>query len=437
MVETSLGLLAAILVTHAVLAQQPALPVLRANATTVDVQDGDRLWKGVWSADPAIAMDVYYASRTTSAKRVTFITDIESMSFETEPGRTYDFIILLNGKDACRTRLSTMVQSAQRVGTAAPGPVSIPFTISGGKLHLHGKINGSESLDIIFDTGADTIALYPSATKKGCILRFDGTVSNSGTGGTTVRQTSSDNRLEIAGLRWEHEPVLYIEKQADKADGIVGYRVFEDKAVEIDYDRMVLVVHESLPAHAAEFARTAILPFGSLTAVEAALVNGTQRASGPFVIDTGGTGTLMVNQSFAAAHGLRGTMQHLGTSTSRGVGSGAVRNEVVLLPELSLAGFTLANIPIHVEEPSDVGAVPPSGTLCVDVLRRFNTILDYPHNAAYLKPNTHFNAPFPSRGWSTTAIVASGIAAVLLAVLVAWVVRRTSSRRAATQHLGT
>ena len=412
----ALFLLVAVIAAQAALAQQ-ALPVLKANTAAVDVRDGDRFLKGDWIIDPTVALDVYVARRTTEGKRVTFITDIDSMSFDVQPGHTYDFVILLNGKDACHTRISTMIQSYRRVDSSPmTGPDTIPISIRHGKLHLEGKINDSRMLDFIFDTGAEICALYPSAIPKGAKLRFDGTTNNSGTGGTTLRQTSSDNRLEIAGLRWDHEPVMYVEKQADRADGIVGYPVFEGKVVEIDFDRMVMTVHDTLPAHAAGFAKTPMPFSGSLPAVESILVNGEKRASGLFVLDTGGTGAMVVNQAFAAAHGLHGTMKNLGTSTSRGVGSAGIRTHLLLLPQLTLAGFALPNVPINVELPSDGNEAPPGGVLCMEVLQRFNIILDFQRNEAYFKPNTSFNAPFKARFSGPPLSVILGIAVASVAV---------------------
>ena len=279
---------------------QQGLPVLRTSSRTVDVRDGDRFLKGAWTLDPSVALDVYDALRTTANKTVTFITDVDSMSFAVQPARTYDFIILLTGKVECRTRISTMSQGYQRAGTnIAAGPDTIPITLTHGKLHLRGTINGSNTLDLIFDTGANANVLYPSAIGKGAKLPFDGMTDNVGTGGATLRQTSRDNRLEVAGLRWEHEPFLYVEKQADRADGIVGYPVFQDKVVEFDYDRMVMVIHDALPAQAAGYAKTAMGFVGSLTAVEAILAQGDKESSGQFVLDTGGSGAMNVNQAFS------------------------------------------------------------------------------------------------------------------------------------------
>jgi hypothetical protein len=296
--------------------------------------------------------------------------------------------------------------------------VTIPISISHGKLHLQGRFNGSKPLDLIFDTGADIQVLYPSALGKGARLQFDGSVNNLGTGGRTLRQTSSDNHLEVGGLAWDHERVLYIEKQADRADGIVGYPVFQDKVVELDFDRMVMIIHEALPAYAADFTKTALKPAGTLTAVEVGLGLGARRVSGPLMLDTGGSGTMTVNAAFANAHGLSGTLRKLGTSQMGGVGPAVIHMDVVLLPELSLAGWTLRNVPITVERPGQGTVASGGDALFMEVLSRFNVLFDYPHNEAYFKPNARFAVPFQLRASGPPWYARAALALLTVAVLV-------------------
>jgi hypothetical protein len=422
------------LLSPCALPAQEYLPVLRAHSTQVDIQDGDVLLKGAWTVDPTVALDVYDVRRSALGKKVTFITDQGSLSFEVQPGRIYDFTLLLDGKVACPTRISTLTQGFKRTAVApASGPVTIPISISHGKLHLQGRFNDSKPLDLIFDTGADIQVLYPSALGKGARLQFDGSVNNAGTGGRVLRQTSSDNHLEVGGLAWDHERVLYIEKQADHADGIVGYPVFQDKVVELDFDRMLMIIHEALPAHAVGFTKTAMPPAGTLTAVEAGLGLGARRESGPLVLDTGGSGTLTVNAAFARTHGLAGTMRKLGNSALGGVGPAVIRADMVLLPELTLAGQTLRNVPITVELPAEGPPAPPGGALFMEVLSRFNMLLDYPRNEAYLKPNARFAAPFRMRASGPPWYAKAGLAAVAVASpvgLALWFAKRRRSAAA-------
>ncbi len=411
--------LLALCLANAALAAGAEPPVLPANSAAVDVRDGDRFQEGVWVVDPAIALDVYAALRSSAAKRVTFITDVDSLSFDVQPGRTYEFTVLLGGRDSCRTRISTMMQDYVRVDPRASGPDTIPISIRNGKLNVIGAINGSGPLNLIFDTGAEACALYPSAHGEGAELRLDGTTLNSGTGGVTERRTASDNRLAIAGLRWDHEPFIAVERQADPADGIVGWQLFLGKVVELDYERMIMIVHDDLPAKAAGYARTAMPYVGPLTAVEVVLVAGEKREGGLFILDTAGTGAMNVNQAFSAAHDLPGAMRVLGKSASRGVGSAVIRNEVVLVPELVVAGFSLPDVPVHLELPSTGNQAPPGGVLCMEVLVRFDTILDYRHGQAYFRPNARFGDPFERRSGGPAWPAVAGIAGFVVVSIVA------------------
>lgn len=81
---------------------QTTLPVIRANSKTVDIKEGDKLIKGVWNISPEIKPDIYIASE----KKVTFYTDLDSITFNSKDGiDTYNFIILLNGKDSAYTQI--------------------------------------------------------------------------------------------------------------------------------------------------------------------------------------------------------------------------------------------------------------------------------------------------------------------------------------------
>src|ERR1035437_2552356 len=78
------------------------LQIIHANSKTVDIRDGKELRKGDWTISPETKPDVY----TTSNRKVTFYTDLDSITFKINPKvETYDFIILLNGKDSAYTQI--------------------------------------------------------------------------------------------------------------------------------------------------------------------------------------------------------------------------------------------------------------------------------------------------------------------------------------------
>lgn len=81
---------------------QKKLPVIKATSIKVDIKDDGTLRKNAWRIVPEEKLDVY----TTSAKKVTFYTDVDSISFKIDPKvGQYDFVVLLNGKDSARTQV--------------------------------------------------------------------------------------------------------------------------------------------------------------------------------------------------------------------------------------------------------------------------------------------------------------------------------------------
>lgn len=427
LLRTSLGLVALLLSggrAHA----QAELPVLEARAPVVDVQDGSHLWKGIWTIDPAVAVDVYHARRSAGPKTVTFVSDVDSLSFEVEPGNDYDFIVMLGGEHACRTRISTRRQAYRRApGASVTGPDVIPFRLVDGKIHVEATVNGSAPLDLMFDTGADNLVLHPSALAKGAALRFDGSMPNAGLGGTLTRQTSGGNRLEVAGLTWEHEMVLYIENRSRDGDGILGYVAFEDRVLEIDYGRSVLRVHDGVPPDAG------FTPFpfryeGTILAMEAAFDTGASSGTGWFIVDTGLAGSLHLDERFASEHGLYDQLDAIGRSESRGVGPGVLRNRIVLLPQLRFGDHTLVDVPTHLEEPGQDRSLSTGCLLGMDILQRFDTILDFPHERIHLRPNARFRDPFDVRASGPPRSVIL-VGACILALATVLGLRRLRSRR--------
>jgi len=80
---------------------QDKLPIIRANSRNVDIKDGNTLRKNAWRITPEFKLDVY----KTSSKKVTFYTDINTISFKINPKKQYNFIIVLNGKDSAHTQV--------------------------------------------------------------------------------------------------------------------------------------------------------------------------------------------------------------------------------------------------------------------------------------------------------------------------------------------
>jgi hypothetical protein len=81
------------------------LPVIRSNVSSVSILDGKVFKKEGWNLVPEAKPDVYDVALLEGIPhKVTFYTDMDSISFLVALGKSYDFMIDWNGK-MCHQRL--------------------------------------------------------------------------------------------------------------------------------------------------------------------------------------------------------------------------------------------------------------------------------------------------------------------------------------------
>ncbi|WP_169409404.1 DUF4932 domain-containing protein [Dyadobacter beijingensis] len=86
-----------------VCAQTPR--IVRATGDRADIRDGDEFSKGSWRISPTLNPDVYESYMEGKSKKFTFITDRDSITFDVEPGKSYPFVVLMDGKDSAFTEV--------------------------------------------------------------------------------------------------------------------------------------------------------------------------------------------------------------------------------------------------------------------------------------------------------------------------------------------
>ena len=91
---------------------QQQLPVLKSNTRTIEMTIGND--KASWHVDPdtkpGIEPDVFTMDRSFKPIKVTYKSDIDSISYLVKPGDRYNFIILINNRDAYPVGIATANQ---------------------------------------------------------------------------------------------------------------------------------------------------------------------------------------------------------------------------------------------------------------------------------------------------------------------------------------
>jgi hypothetical protein len=92
---------------------QTHLPVIHSSQKYVTLRNGFSLLNDYWTINPSLKPDILEVIVAAGEKKpVAFITDKDSVSFNVELGKGYDFIILLNDTDTAYTRIETHPEPA-------------------------------------------------------------------------------------------------------------------------------------------------------------------------------------------------------------------------------------------------------------------------------------------------------------------------------------
>ncbi len=353
------------------------LPVVKANSVNVRILDGLNYKTDYWVIIPEINPDIYYLDLPRKNQTVKFITDIDSISFDMKFGETIDFIVLLNGKDSCYTRISANYQNLQKPIRKNEGNDTIPFTLKHNRIYFQGTINGSEPLNMQFDLGAGAVNVNYKSIKK-ININFDkkGNLINSD--GSNETRVSSSNALNIAGMVWSGIEMYETRNMASYEDVIVGNGFFLDQVYKIDFDNNVIILYDSLPTINQDFRwQNMILDNGVRPVFEATFALKGKIYKDWFLFDTGNASNGILGNGFLGSNGL---YQNFATFLSFG------SSKVAFIPQIIIANQIFTKGVITLEKPNENGSQYKfAGLIGNNILKQFNVIIDNREGFMYLQ----------------------------------------------------
>ncbi|MCB0585050.1 MAG: retropepsin-like domain-containing protein, partial [Phaeodactylibacter sp.] len=128
------------------------------------------------------------------------------------------------------------------------GADTIPFTLtSHNNLSVTAILNGKDTLQLMFHTAASSVTIIKEVAEKLAGLNLNEEDTAKSWGGEQAAKYGSGNSLQIGNLRWEGITVWENEKSGPMTDGKFGPNLFGDKAIELNFDAGIMVIHPALP----------------------------------------------------------------------------------------------------------------------------------------------------------------------------------------------
>lgn len=361
---------------------QKQLPVVKANSKSAIIKEEGRSATR-WNLDPKIRIDTYNTNKLISASIVQLKTDIDSIRISLKPGEQKDFIVLLNGKDTCYTRF----QSPEVKNFAKLQPEvhdTIPMVINAKNTNrIKVVINKADTLQLNFDTGATEIVLIEEALKNKVKSKLN------------LYNTFYD--IEV-GSRSYKSKIYDILVAGDEADGLIGWDHFDGLIVELNYDQNIMVVHSKLPKTVKRNKTTEkfkIKYFNQKPFIEAEIVEGNTKVKDWFLFDTGYQKTVMLDNELLSKQKFPvDQMKVIKTEMMRGTKNNEIPVVTSNLQILKLGKHELKNVPAQILASNKPMPGANIHILGSDVLKRFNTFLDFQENVVYLQPSRLYDVKY-------------------------------------------
>ncbi|WP_300663382.1 retropepsin-like aspartic protease [Fluviicola sp.] len=273
----------------------------------------------------------------------------------------------------------------------------VPFVLEDNCIFLYCKVNETDSVKFLFDTGANSSVINTNSNKF-LPLKIDGQTVNEGSNGVNEVRTSSNNQITFSGVVKSKVTLSLIDFGTNAFDGVFGTDLMNKHIVEIDYNKGVLKFYEPAGFHAnlESYDKVKIHFVDSYPSIPCSIVVKGKQYKGFFGLDSGANDALTIASPYERKHLLKNKTEQIALASFQGSDGSVYEMPIVLAPELKIGEKSFYAIPMNLSSATEgIDATEKmAGFFGNNFLKRFNTVLDLPNGFIYFKPNELLYSPF-------------------------------------------
>ena len=260
-------------------------------------------------------------------------------------------------------------------------------------ISIKAVLNQKDTVQLMFHTAANSVNLTEVALKKIASLKFDRIDSVKSWGGNdNTSRFSKSNTLQIGSLKWENVSIWEDKNSGQHTDGKFGLDLFENKVIEIDFDKKVLIIYPNLPSKTKNFEKLKLTFENEMMFMEANVSIGANHYKNKFLIHSGYAGSILFDDLSVTNNKLGEQLKVIGEKKLKDSFGNILKTKKAILPFLVIGNLKLNNIPVGFFE----GALgrQKMSIMGGDILKRFNIIIDAKREFIYLKSNQLKNSSY-------------------------------------------
>ncbi|WP_234736554.1 pepsin/retropepsin-like aspartic protease family protein [Tellurirhabdus bombi] len=278
----------------------------------------------------------------------------------------------------------------------------IPFELHSNLIVVPVKINNSDTLHFILDTGVSSTIITDPAAIRSQKLQFTRKVklTGAGEGGQLLASVAINNVLTMGHMRANHQNMVVLDEDVLQLSeyvgipihGIFGYEVFNNFIVTIDFQRREILLQQpsSYRYRRSRGVRYPIMiqdtkPYTDVLAV----VDNGKTVPIRVVIDTGAGHALLINRN-NGNEDVRLPDKVIRAQLGRGL-SGVINGNLGRIHKIRFGNFEMDNVVASFPDSLAFGVkigtqTERNGNIGCEILRRFKVTFNYHDKYLVLKP---------------------------------------------------
>lgn len=273
--------------------------------------------------------------------------------------------------------------------------------LTGGIIIMQARLgNYPDTLNFVLDTGSSGISLDSTTAAYLKLKPVPTDINIKGIAGTHKVSFLFNQQLRFPGLTVDslnfhiNDYGILTAVYGERIDGIIGYSIFSRYIVMLNYDSLQISLYSQGPM---KYPKGGYLlkPNIAQLAAQPLRVRDARSVDTRFLYDIGAGVCMLLSKEFVNDSSLLEKGKKHWTKEGEGLG-GKLDMELMLLREVRIGPYRFRRVPVFVfDDVHDVTSYPYMGGLIGnDIMRRFNSIINYRRGDIYLSPNSHFGEPF-------------------------------------------
>lgn len=256
-------------------------------------------------------------------------------------------------------------------------PDTLYFTITeANNLLFQVVLNETDTLDMFFDTGGTDLVIKQNVIKE-----------------KNYTPLKSIYSFSLGNLNWDTLAIFPANVGPDEAVGHFGWNLFEGKIVELDYDKKLMIVHSSLYRNLEEYTKLEIEYINTLFCINSSIQVGGNEFPNRYLFDLGFQRAIVLDKDLRQKSKFPDNLPVIKETKLRNSAGTEFINRVVEVDKICFGTNCAIKVPVQLLSTPNPARFE-THILGGELLKRFNTILDFENGFIYMKPNSLMSLPY-------------------------------------------